>query len=72
MKQKASKLLSFRITLPQVSNWRSEGFESSGLTNTGCHICRCESALFLFRGEVVHKLQIQDDKVDFNPFLITG
>jgi hypothetical protein len=36
-------------------------------------VSRCELAFFKIRGDVVkHKLQIQDDKVDFNKVLITG
>ena len=36
-------------------------------------VAKFELAFFKIRGDVVkHKLQIQDDKVDFNKVLITG
>jgi hypothetical protein len=39
---------------------------------TGCYVSRCKLAFFKIRGDVVkHKLQIQDDKVDFYKVLIT-
>jgi hypothetical protein len=36
-------------------------------------VSHCELAFFKIRGDVVtHKMQIQDDNVDFNKVLVTG
>jgi hypothetical protein len=48
-------------------------FTHNAWSRTGCYVSRCKLAFIKIRGDVVkHKLQIQDDKVDFNKVLITG
>jgi hypothetical protein len=38
---------------------------------TGCYVSSCKLAFFKISGDVVkHKLQIQDDKVNFSKVLI--